>query len=277
MARMSDYPGRRSVRWAAVLGFAVVLLMAGAGVTLAGTPQSKPGTWVSAWVTAPSSKTLEVRALGQDEITHECEPPQVRLTVTETPTEVSVSAREVRFVGALPIVNGLPYFGPTGCADVGFGPTPHAVELAAPLGERRVVDDATGVARPVLDLSKASTIAGLPADLVTTDLAIDSEHGRGAPIIRRSWQGTGRGAGQFAALVTSSTSGAPSRLSGGRQQRANGISLQMSGHEGHPRDVYYLQWHIPSGRQVNVDVHLTHGVWTRQQALEITTRTTSVE
>ncbi len=51
----------------------------------------------------------------------------------------------------------------------------------------------------------------------------------------------------------------------------------MSGHEGHPRDVYYLQWHIPSGRQVNVDMHLTHGVWTRQQALEITTRTTSVE
>lgn len=49
--------------------------------------------------------------------------------------------------------------------------------------------------------------------------------------------------------------------------------MQVSGHEGDPRDVYDLQWHLATGRQVNVDLHLAHGVWTSRQALDIVTRT----
>ncbi len=231
------------------------MLLVAAGLLLwpaAGTA----GAWVDAWVSSPASKVLMVRAVGQDGPAGQCGPPQVRLEVTETGSVVRVTARYAR---SLP--------GSGACADVGYGPTPHAVALREPLGERVVVDATTGKEQPLIVASTAATIRDLPPGFETYDIAHDTTDG--ADIIRRQW----RGPGGFVLLTTQTIT--TRRLLYHREVvRYDGTNVRFHVHEDEPRDVYYLEWRTPSGTQANVDLHLRHGTWTPEQALAVVRRTT---
>jgi hypothetical protein len=258
--------GRRGVRrrWV-VLGSAVVLAGAGVAVLLTGVPTSEPLPWVSGWVSSQDSRTLMVRAVALDSPAGQCGPPEARFTVRESSTEVRVAGRGVRLVGGVPFVNGLPYFGATGCTSVGYGPTSHAVTLAQPLGDRRVVDDTTGQAKEVLDAASATTIRDLPHRLVTTDLAIDDT--TIPTVTRRSWTSTGPGVQEFVSLETAS--GPLNRLAGGETVDVDGTHVLFADVIGGKRDVYYLEWQLPSGDSATASIRLRSGVWSREQALDI--------
>lgn len=188
--------GRRTVAISSAIGLGI----AAVAVAVIGVPRSEPEAWESAWVTSLSSRTLMVRALGQDGIAGGCGPPQVRLTVSESATQVRVAARAVRFHG----------IGGASCADEGYGRTSHAVSLKSPLGDRPVVDATTGSEKAVLDAATAATIDGLPSSLVTTDLAMET-HDDGVPTLRRTWRSARDG--QFVILQIATKSGSASRLS----------------------------------------------------------------
>lgn len=215
-------------------------------------PSGEPGPWVEAWVTSPSSRTLMVRAIGQDGPAGPCGRPQVQLTASETDSEVRVTARYSRI---------LP--GSGSCADVGYGPTPHPVQLEAPLGARHVVDASTGATRTLRDASRAATITTLPPGFTLVDLGHDLFAGPDA--VRRSWKGPHGG---FGSLVTQTVHPTP-RLSGGRIVQVDGHRVRFHAHEDHPRDVYDLEWRLPSGTQVTASLHVAHGTWTLDRALSI--------
>lgn len=196
-----------------------------------------------------------VRTVGQDGPAGQCGPPQVHFFVTENEAMVRVTARYARI---------LPAAG--ACSDVGYGPSPHSVALREPLGDRAVVDATSGQQRPVLDASAAATITELPAGFKTYDLSRDTVDG--ADMVRRLWRGPGG-----YVLLTTQTSSSRRLLYHREVVRYEGLDVRFHVHEDEPRDVYYLEWRMPSGTQANVDLHLPHETWTPAQALAVVQRT----
>lgn len=244
---------RKRVLLFAALGVATLLVAAGL-LTRPWVGTAAP--WVEAWVSSPASKVLMVRAAGQDGPAGQCGPPQVHFGLVESESVVRVEARYARI---------LP--GSGACADVGYGPTPHAVALRAPIGGRAVVDASTGEERPLLVASAEATIRDLPPGYKTYDIGHDTIDG--AELVRRHW----RGPGGFVLLTTQT--GTTKRLLGHQEVvRYDGKSVRFHIHEDIPRDVYYLEWRMASGTQANVDLHLPHGTWAPAEALTVVRRTT---
>ncbi|GAA1879346.1 hypothetical protein [Lapillicoccus jejuensis] len=92
----------------------------------------------------PTSPTLRVWLTpeGQDW----CHQQQDAVVVGEDGSQVRLRVRVTSHHPA-------PSDGPAGCPDYAVGPTERTIDLSAPLGTRRVVDDATGRDVPVLDTS----------------------------------------------------------------------------------------------------------------------------
>lgn len=142
-------------------------------------PYDGTQAWTSASISSRDSRVLTVFAAGSDAVGGGvCGPPVIRFQTHETTTEVRVLVIDYQATSS----------GPSACN--GIGPGPQQVQLQRPLGERKVVDSATGKTQSVIDGTDYPNLIHPPTPFARSVL------GRfpGAQWVDRTWQTAGHGA-----------------------------------------------------------------------------------
>lgn len=147
-----------------------------ASITVSGSDIPYVGTvpWANAVTPTAAASTLTIYADG-DQIGHGvCGLPTERVEVHQDSDSVQI------------LVVGYAHPASTGpiCAAVGHSPQPHQVQLAAPLGSRRLVDASNGAAHKVLVAASMPTLSGIPVGYRQVPVTWDEKTGA----VTRVWR-----------------------------------------------------------------------------------------
>lgn len=211
--------------------------------------------WSVASTTSRTSTRLHVFATGSDDGGSACGPPVVRVHAVETASSVRLSVADYED----PATAGM------ACPAIGYVPSPQAIDLQRPVGDRTVVDASSGKRGTLLVASDYPTVEA-PAPLAPVPLRRDD----GSAAITEVWSD---GTGTPLSLVTSTPSAVRDEAPYGRIVRQFDIG-------GTPAVLYstgsgtdqqqQVQW-TPNRRQT-ITLRLSndeHRRWTADQAVAL--------